>query len=115
LAVEVDAQDAGVAEEGVDALAVGRRRARGVAVLEADLFRRRVRGDRLPEELAVGAVQAEDRAFLAAVGRGGEEEAFAPDNGRRVTLARQAYFPEDVFRPRPPIRVAGVDREPLPG
>ena len=60
LPVEVHAQESVVAQIGVDALAVGRGRARGVTVLPLGAFGIRLRGESLPEQLAVGTPQTEN-------------------------------------------------------
>src|SRR5262249_44716711 len=101
LAGEIDAQDAVVAEIGVDALAIGGRRARGMAILVLARLRLGIGGESFPKLLAVVAGQAQDRtAFAVVVGRG-QEDAVFPDDRRRVAGAGQIDFPEDIFGIRP--------------
>src|SRR5262249_44178224 len=55
----------------------------------------------LPELLAVGAGESEERAPFAAVEALGQEHAVAPDDRRRVPGTRERDFPADVVRGTP--------------
>ena len=111
-AVEIDGDDALVAERRIDALAVGcRRRGRG-AVLLMKRLGGPVGVHRLPQQLAVRAVEREHRHAPIAAGRG-DEEAILPDDRRRVAAARHRGTPEHVLGGRPAIDVSRVGREAL--
>ena len=81
------------AEVDVDPLAVGGRRARGVAVLAVDLLQRPVDDGLLPEDLARGAVEAEQHALPLLRAGGDGEDAVAPDDGRGVARAGHLGLP----------------------
>ena len=79
LAVEVVAAQVAGADEGVDVLAVGAGRGRGVVALVVRDAWRRLAELRLPQLLAVGA-DAQQHEVVAVLA--GEEDAVAPDDGR---------------------------------
>src|SRR5438128_3448457 len=106
--LHVTAVDAVVAEVGVDALAVGAGRAAGPAVLVLDAFRRAFGDERFPELLAGGAIEAQDRAALALVVGGGQEDAVLPDDGGGVAGAADRDLPKDVVRFGPFIRISAL-------
>ena len=83
--------------DAIHARAVGARRRRCVAVLLVQLLGRAVRVQRLPQLLAVGAVEREHRHPPVAA-RGGQEDAIPPDDRRRVPTARHGRPPEHVLR-----------------
>src|SRR6266545_6099497 len=51
----------------------------------------------LPEQLAVGAVEAHDRAPIFLLKGLGDEDAIAPDDGSRIASVGQRRAPADVF------------------
>src|SRR5947208_956424 len=87
LPAEVVAIKAVRRERNDDALAVGHGRSGAIRVGRVGrfLFPRRDAG--LPEQLAVRAIQAHERATVA--DGLGDEEAIAPDNRRGITRLRQ--------------------------
>ena len=76
------------AEGDVDPLAVGGRRAGGVAVLGVDLLQRPLDDGLLPEDLARGAIEAQQHALEFLRQGGDREDAVAPDDRRGVPAAR---------------------------
>jgi len=112
-AVEIDRQQAVAAKRRVDAASVGRRRGRRVAVLRVAELDAALRHEGFEELLAVGAAEPEDREALAAVVGGGQEDAIAPDNRRRVAAPRDRRAPGDIFLCRPPVRIRTVGHEAL--
>src|SRR5437016_3707208 len=103
LARKIDAYGPVIAKVGIDAFTVRAGRAGSEAVLVLRLFWRSRRSERLPEQLAVGTAQAKEGATLAVVVGRGQEDAVLPDDGRRIPLAGQVGFPEDVLRVGPGI------------
>ena len=122
--LHVEAEDAHVAEGGIDPLAIGDRRFRCKTVLEMDGARRRTTGNLgLPERQARVEVKAGDDPANLGFGRllsvaaeveslprilqrrpgdcRGEEHAAAPDDRRRPAAAVEFYFPADVLRGAP--------------
>src|SRR5688572_8991033 len=83
LSVQVECEQSASAERDVDALAVGRRRRRGVAVLEvAAPAVATGRSKRLPEPGAIAAPERAQRQTTSAVVGSGNEDAIAPDDRR---------------------------------
>src|SRR5262249_23274862 len=97
LAVQVITDGPGVAEEGDDVAAVGRRGGGGVpghhrgalGGLVGDLAR--------PERLAAAAIKAVQDAALAPVQGRGQEDAVLPDDGGGRTFAGHVGLPADVL------------------
>ena len=95
LAGEIVAVQPVAGEGGDDPLAVGHRR-RGAIRVRAVRGLLLLRGDaHLPEQLAVGAVEAHERAALAHGLR--DEDAVAPDDGRGIAGLWQRDAPADVL------------------
>ena len=115
LPAEVHAQESVIAQIGVDALPVGRGRARGVTVLPVGAFGIRLRCESLQEQLAVGTPQAENRTPPPVVVGGGEENSVSPDDGGRVPASRQLDLPEDVFPVGPGVDVVRSLNQSLTG
>src|SRR5207244_741278 len=109
LALEVVAEQAWGAEEGVHQRPVRGTRGRGVAVPGVRLARLdAARRQPLPQELAVARPDAENMALVAAGIGGGQEKAVAPDDRRRIALAGQCRLPEQVVPITPGERHARV-------
>src|SRR5262249_8261871 len=87
LAVHAVSVEAALAEEGDDRLAVGGTGRRRPAVHGVALLWPALPGDVFPQELAVLAVHAEDHALLAVLQRRRQEDALAPNDGRRLPPA----------------------------
>ena len=107
VAVEIvtDRHHVGVVEEGdVDVFAVGGRRRAGEAVEAVLVLEARLHDGPVPKDAAVGPVEAEQFAvafLLVFIDAGGDEEAVAPDDRRRVADAGDGRLPADVLL-RPP-------------
>src|SRR5262249_49712022 len=102
LALEIETDQSAVAKEGHDALAVGHRRGAGEAVFVADVgfdFVRRRRA--APEQLAITATNAVQRAVDARLAGTGQENAIAPDDWRGVARSGNLDVPHDVLGLRP--------------
>src|SRR5262245_29528118 len=85
LAVEVVAEEARRAERGDDELAVSDRRRGGEGIgAVGRLLLAVVLDPELPQHLAVGAIEAHERAAIDLVDRLRDEDAIAPDDGRRI-------------------------------
>ena len=93
LAVEVEREQAVAAERRVDQLPVGRWRGRRKSVLVVHVLDAGLRDERLPQLLAVAARIRQHRQPLAVAVAGGEEDAIAPDNRRRVAAAGHGGLP----------------------
>src|SRR5262249_43969749 len=95
LAVEVEAGQVAGTGEDVDVFAVGAGRGRGVVALAAEVRPARAAADgAFPALLAVGASADQDE--VVAVGAG-QEEAVAPEDGRRAAHPRYGQLPDDVL------------------
>ena len=82
------------AEGDVDPLAVGGRRAGGVAVFLVERLQRPLHDGLLPEDLSGGAVEAQEHALLGGGQAGDGADAIAPDDGRGMALAGDLGLPE---------------------
>ena len=135
LAFHVEADDTDARKRGVDPLAVGDGRLRGVGVLHVHRAGGRAAGDHgLPAGHAGGGVEAGDHpanlavrnvgplaaeveALLGVFGwrrrdRGGDDHTLARDDGRRPAPPVECRAPADVFRGGPSrrqLRVVGCD------
>src|SRR5262249_23146610 len=127
LAAKVVAVHASRAVADDDALAVGRRRRGAERVGVVRRFLLGIGHVLLPEHFPVGAAQAPERSRVRGsrtaawrsrrpvllVGRLRQEDAVAPDDGRRVALVRQRHFPLHVFLVTPGQRQVGLGGVPL--
>src|SRR5262245_35956058 len=101
LAGEVIGDDASRREVGKDGFAVGDGGGGAGRILLVRCLDEVARDVLLPELLAVLAIEGDDRAPLAAVESLGEEDAVAPDDGRRVARLWQRHLPAHVLRRAP--------------
>src|SRR5262249_37847836 len=98
LAVGVVAVQTALAEERDHPLAVGAAAGRRPAVHRMPLLRLALPGALLPEDFTVALIDAEDDALLAFLQRRGQENALAPDDGRRLAASGQRRLPHDRLR-----------------
>src|SRR4051812_39755603 len=109
LAVEVVAEEARGAEEGVHQDPVSGTRGRGVAVPGMRLARRdTARRQPLPQEFAVAGLYTQDVPFIPPGLGGSQEDPVAPDDWRRIALAGQRRLPEQVVLIAPGERYLGI-------
>ena len=97
LALVIESGEAAVAEDGVDAAAVGDGGRGGVGVLGFPLAGRLTEDLTVPEGATGLGVEGEDAAGRVALGGGGQEEAAVGDDGGRPGFAGDGGFPEDVL------------------
>src|SRR5262249_52144511 len=95
LAVEIEAGKISGRHRGIDMAAVGAGGGRGGIAFAPHEPAPAAAAPAFPECLALRA-DAQEHQVLA-IGAG-EEDALAPDGGRRAAHARQRHFPEDVLR-----------------
>ncbi len=114
LAGEVERREAVRPEGRVDALAVGHRCRRRMAVLVVGVLDARGRDRGVPQQRAVGRAVGEHRHLRAAIGRGRQKEVVLPDDWRRVPSSGHRHFPFHVRGVRPGVDVVRARHGALP-
>src|SRR4051794_36986594 len=114
LAGEIVGHDTGRGELSVDRSAVGDRRRGAGGILLVRGLSGGTGNLLLPEFLAVGAIERDDRAAFAAVERLRDEHMIAPDDGRRVARFGQGDLPAYVERVAPGGRQAAFSADAVP-
>ena len=114
-AVEVERRHTAAAERHVHPLAVGGGSGRCRSVLAVHRLPWPGRHLGLPQQRTVAASIRQHVETAAAVPSRRQEDAVAPDDGRRVAASRYRRAPDDVVGGAPAIRVPGVRDETLAG
>src|SRR5437773_7143748 len=113
LAIEIDGDQSTIAERGVDAFAIGRRSCRGVAVLLVRRSSAPGRSKRLPQPTTIRPSKRKDGETSAAFICGGQENAIAPHDGRRVAATWHRGLPPDVLCSGPRVGIVAARGEAL--
>ena len=112
-AIEIEGGETVRAKRRIDALPVGHRRRRRVAVLAVGALDPARRHVFLPQQRAVRAPEREHRDLRAAVARGRDEEVILPDDRRGMASAGDLNLPSDVLRVGPGVHVVRPGDVPL--